>query len=55
MKLWHRALQSTLLILIYAAPTMATDVWVADCITANGLAELRQGSFKNAGHVCSVL
>ena len=48
MKLWHRALQSTLLILIYAAPTMATDVWVADWDIANGLAELRQGSFKNA-------
>ena len=48
MKFGHRALLSALLVLGCAAPVMATDVWVADWDMNNGLAELRQGSFKNA-------
>jgi len=48
MKFGHRAFLSALLVLLCAAPALATDVWVADWDMANGLAELRQGSFKNA-------
>ena len=48
MKFGHRALLSALLVLGCATSAMATDVWVADWDMANGLAELRQGNFKNA-------
>ena len=48
MKYMHTALGAALLLLCCCAPVGAADAWVADWDMSNGLAELRQGNFKNA-------
>lgn len=48
MKCLRSAASAGLLVLCCAFPAVAADAWVADWDLPNGLAELRQGNFKNA-------
>ncbi len=48
MKSLRSAASAGLLVLCCAFPAEAADAWVADWDMPNGLAELRQGNFKNA-------
>lgn len=48
MKCLRSAIYAGLLMLFCAVPAVAADAWVADWDMSNGLAELRQGNFRNA-------
>ncbi len=47
MKNLRSAITAGLLVVCCAVPAVAADAWVADWDMPNGLAELRQGNFKN--------